>query len=405
MKKKGIRIGTVFFLIVATMLVTAIGTYYYVSQVINDIGRNQQMYQKLDLINSVISRNYVLSINLVDGYDDIINGIASGYIEGLGDEYSYYLDEKNFKAASAVTGVSNVGIGILYSYDPTTGGIKVDHPKVGSPAELAGIEKGDIILSIDGTNVTEDGYRRAAAKLSGESGSKVSLSILKSSNSELITVEITRMEYVPQTVSHRIIENGIGYIYINEFDKTTLSSFNAAVDQLTAKGAKGIVIDVRNNSAGDLSSVVDVLDRIMPSGIIVSVREQSSDTPTRYFSDDTNLMIPLTVIQNGNTAGVAEVFSAALRDTEKAVVVGTVSKGVGVGQRDIPLSDGTAIRLSAYEYVTPAGERFNGVGITPNIIVQLDEDKEALLPDLPEEDDVQLQMAVDQLKSMLGIQD
>ncbi len=405
MKKKGIRIGTVFFLIVATMVVTAIGTYYYVSQVINDIGRNQQMYQKLDLINSVISRNYVLSINLVDGYDDIINGIASGYIEGLGDEYSYYLDEKNFKSASAVTSISNVDIGILYSFDPATGGIKVDHPKEGSPAELAGIEKGDIILSINGTNVTEDGYRRAAAKLSGESGSKVTLSVLKASNSELATVEITRMEYVPQTVSHRIIENGIGYIYINEFDKTTLSSFNAAVDQLTAKGAKGIVIDVRNNSIGDFASVVDVLDRIMPSGIIVSVREQSSDTPTRYFSDDTNLMIPLTVIQNGKTAGVAEVFSAALRDTEKAVVVGTLSKGVGVGQRDIPLSDGTAIRLSAYEYVTPAGERFNGVGITPNIIVQLDEEKEDLFPNLPEEEDVQLQMAVDQLKSMLGIQD
>ena len=120
MKKKGIRIGTVFFLIVATMVVTAIGTYYYVSQVINDIGRNQQMYQKLDLINSVISRNYVLSINLVDGYDDIINGIASGYIEGLGDEYSYYLDEKNFKSASAVTSISNVDIGILYSFDPAT---------------------------------------------------------------------------------------------------------------------------------------------------------------------------------------------------------------------------------------------------------------------------------------------
>ena len=125
MKKKGIRIGTVFFLLVATMAVTAIGTYYYVSQIINDIGRNQQMYQKLDLINSVISRNYVLSINLVDGYDDIIDGMAAGYIEGLGDENSYYLDEKNFKAPSAVTGISGIDIGILYSFAPSTGGIKI----------------------------------------------------------------------------------------------------------------------------------------------------------------------------------------------------------------------------------------------------------------------------------------
>lgn len=405
MKKKGVRLGTVFFLIVATIVLTAIGTYYYVSQVINDIGRNQQMYQKLDLINSVISRNYVLSINLVDGYDDIINGMASGYIAGLGDEYSYYLDEKNFKAASAVTSGSYVDIGILYSFDPATGGIKIQLPKMGTPAYLAGLEAGDVILSIDGINVTEDGYRRAVAKLSGEPGTDVNLSVLKDSNGELLNVTITRMEYVPQTVSHRIIENGIGYIYINEFDKTTLSSFNAAVDELTAKGAKGIVIDVRNNGIGDFASVVEVLDRIMPSGIIVSVREQSSDTPTRYFSDDTNLMLPLVVIQNGNTAGVAEVFTSALRDTEKAIVVGTVSKGIGVGQRDIPLSDGTAIRLSAYEYVTPAGERFNGVGITPNIIVQLDADKESLLPNLPEEDDIQLEMAVSQLKTMLGIQD
>ena len=272
-------------------------------------------------------------------------------------------------------------------------------------AEIAGLEKGDIILSIDGTNVTEDGYRRAVAKLTGNAGSTVSLSVLKSSTSEIVDLEITRMEYVPQTVSYRIIENGIGYIYINEFDKTTLSSFNAAVDKLTETGAKGIVIDVRNNSVGDFASVVEVLDRIMPSGIIVSVREQSSDTPTRYFSDDTNLMLPITVLQNGETSGVAEVFTSALRDTEKAVVIGTTSKGMGVGQRDIALSDGTAIRLSVYEYVTPAGERFHGVGIAPNVIVQLEEDKEALLPNLPEEDDVQLQMAVDKLKSMLGIQE
>lgn len=405
MKRKGIHIGTVFFLIVATMFITAIGTYYYVSQVVNDIGRNQQMYQKLDLINSVISRNYVLSINLINGYDNIIDGIAAGYIEGLGDEYSYYLDEKNFKAASAVSSGSYVDMGIVYSYDPATGGIKVLLPKKGSPADVAGLQRGDVILSINGTNVTEDGYRRAVAKLSGEPGTTAELTVLRSGQSELMTVVVTRTEYIPQTVTSRVIENGIGYIYINEFDRSTLSSFNAAVDSLTAKGVKGLVIDVRNNAYGDFDSTVEVLDRIMPAGIIVSVREQSSDTPTRYFSDDTYLSLPLAVIQNGGTSGAAEVFSAALRDTEKAVVIGTISKGTGVGQRDIPLSDGTAIRLSAYEYVTPAGERFNGVGIEPNVIIQLDEDKEALLPDLPEEDDVQLQVAVQQVKTALGIQD
>ncbi len=402
--KKGIRLGTVFFLIVATAFVSAVATYYYVSSLVNDLGRNQTMYQKLDIINQVISRNYILSIDAVNGYDNIIDGIAAGYVEGLGDSSSYYLNEKNYKTSSITQDSNHIGIGIVYSYDTGTGCIAVDFAKYGSPARLAGIEKGDIIIEIDGVNVTEYGYKKAVAKLSGDEGSTVVLTVIRAGESDLLSFEIKRTSFVPETVQYRMIENNIGYIYINEFDRTTLTSFNVALEDLTNKGSKGLIIDVRFNACGDFDATIDVLDRIMPSGIIVSIREKSSDSLTPYFSDDKSVSYPIVVIQNEETSDVAEVFSAALRDTEQAVVVGTTTKGIGVGQRDIPLSDGTAVHLSTYEYVTPGGERFNGVGIAPNYVITLDSSKMERFEDLSVEEDDQLQMALTKLKELMGMQ-
>ena len=402
--KKGVRIGTVFFLIIVTAFVTAVATYFYVSSLVNDLERNQTMYRKLDIINQVISRNYILSIDAVDGYDNIIDGIAEGYIKGLGDSSSYYLNQKNYKSASITQDASHIGIGIVYSYDMGTGGIAVNFAKYGSPARLAGIQKGDVIIEINGVNVTEDGYKKAVARLSGDEGTVVTLTVVRAGESDLLTFDVTRNYFAPETVQYRLIENNIGYIYINEFDRTTLTSFNVAYEDLTNKGAKGLIIDVRFNSYGNFDSVTEVLDRIMPSGIMVSIREKSSDGLSLYFSDDKNIPLPIVVIQNEYTSDVAEVFSAALRDTEKAVVVGTQTKGMGVGQRDIPLSDGTAIHLSTYEYVTPGGERFNGVGISPNYVIAMDSSKAERFETLSTEEDDQLQFALTTLKELMGVQ-
>jgi carboxyl-terminal processing protease len=137
---------------------------------------------------------------------------------------------------------------------------------------------------------------------------------------------------------------------------------------------------------------------------MVSIREKSSDGLSLYFSDDKNISLPMVVIQNEYTSDVAEVFTAALRDTEKAVIVGTLTKGVGVGQRDIPLSDGTALHLSTYEYVTPGGERFNGVGVAPNYVITMDSSKADRFETLSLEEDDQLQFALTMLKELMGAQ-
>ena len=285
-----------------------------------------------------------------------------------------------------------------------TGGIAVDFAKYGSPARLAGIQKGDVIIEINGVNVTEDGYKRAVSRLSGDEGSVVTLTVVRAGESDLLTFDVTRNYFAPETVQYRLIENNIGYIFINEFDRTTLTSFNVAFEDLTNKGAKGLIIDVRFNASGNFDSVIEVLDRIMPSGIMVSIREKSSDGLQLYFSDDKNISLPIVVIQNEYTSDVAEVFTAALRDTEKAVIVGTLTKGIGVGQRDIPLSDGTAIHLSTYEYVTPGGERFNGVGVAPNYVITMEQSKAERFETLSTEEDDQLQFALTMLKELMGVQ-
>ncbi|MDF2684863.1 MAG: hypothetical protein K0S55_44 [Clostridia bacterium] len=402
--KKGVRYGTVFFLVVATAFVTAIATYFYLSMLIEDLGKNQQMYLKLDKVNQVVSRNYINTIDPLDGYDKILDGIVGGYINGLGDSYSYYLNQKNYKTSAFAVDGSFIDIGLRYSFDNATGGIKVDFAKNGSPAKMAGIQQGDIIIAIDGVNVTEDGYRRAAQRFMGEDGSIVEISVVRSGESDILSFNVRRSKFESQTVEYRMVESGIGYVFINEFDRTTLTDFTVALDDLTSKGAKGLMLDVRFNSGGDLDSAISVLDKIMPASIIVSLKEKSSSEPETYFSDDRHISLPMVVIQNSKTAGVAEVFSAALRDTEVARIIGTISMGMGVGQRDIPLSDGTAIRLSTYEYITPAGERFNKTGIEPTITSNLDIEKELRFFELTDEEDDQLQTALNQLKEMMGMQ-
>lgn len=400
MRKKGIRIGTVFFLIVATAFVTAVITYYYLSMVVADLGKNQQLYTKLNNVNKTVSTSYIGNIDPIDGYEAIIDGAVAGYIDGINDPYSYYLDEHNYKLSYLSD--DSVDIGVKTDYDYKNKGIKITFIKNGSPARNSELQVGDVILSIDGTTVSERGYRSSVQRLSGSIDSETVLSVYRESTDENLSITVTRTEYTPNTISYRLIENDIGYILIDEFDSSTFKSFSSAFAELLEKGAKGFVLDVRYCYSGDLENAVSILDMLTPSSIIVSVNEKSSSVPTLYRSDEKSVSVPLVVIQNAETSGVAEVFSGSLRDTGSAVIVGEVSAGLGLGQRDIVLGDGSAIHLSTYEYVLPSGEKFTGVGITPNFVSELSEDKKAVFESLTDEEDDQLQFALTKLREQIG---
>lgn len=400
MKKKGVRIGTVFFLIVATAFVTAIVTYYYLSMVVENLGRNQQLYNKLNNVNKIISTSYIGTIDPIDGYDDIIDGTVAGYIDGVGDEYSYYLDEHNYKVSYIAE--DSVDIGIKTDYDYKSKGIKVTFIKNGSPAQLSELKVGDVILSVDGTSVSERGYRSSVQKLSGAVDTEVALTVYRESTDSNLSITVTRTAYTPNTVTSRLISNDVGYILIDEFDNTTYKSFSSAFTSLLEKGAKGFIIDVRYCYSGDIDSAASILDMLTPSAIIFSVNEKSSSTPKLYNSDEKSVAVPLVVIQNAETSGVAEVFSGSLRDTASAVVVGEKTAGLGIGQSDIVLGDGSAIHLSTYEYILPSGEKFNGAGVAPNFVSELSEEKKDIFSSLTDEEDDQLQFALTKLREQIG---
>lgn len=404
MKKspKGIRYGTMFFLLVATVILTAIATYFYVSHKVDDLGRNQQIYTKLNKVNDLINKNYILPIDPVYGNDQILDGIVEGYVDGLDDEYSYYLNETNYRLSSNAAESSSVGIGIHAAFDKKSGGVFVDFVKQNSPAQTAGIKSGDIIVSVNGNDVTELGYRNAVAALNGTEGSEVILTLNREGDAAPLTLSVTRATFDPETVQYRLLESGIGYLFINEFDVSTVSEFSAAVDTLRAAGARGLVIDLRFNAGGDLSSALDVLDKVMPAGIMCSVKELSEKEQKTYYSDESHLNEKVVVLQNFATSDVAEVFTGALKDTGTASIVGDVSRGKGVGQRDIPLSDGTAIHISTYEYITPNGTQFNASGIAPDVSIALSEEKISGFFTLATADDDQLQSALQLLRTQLG---
>ena len=404
MKKapKGIRYGTMFFILVTAVILTVIATYFYVSSKVDNLGRNQQIYAKLNKVNDLINKNYILPIDPVYGNDLILDGIVEGYIDGLGDEYSYYLDETNYRLSSNVAESSSVGIGIRPAYDKNSGGVLVDFVKQNSPAQTSGIETGDVIVSVNGTDVTELGYRNAVAALSGAEGSEIVLTLTREGEAAPLTLSVTRAVFDPETVQYRLLESGIGYLFINEFDVSTVSEFSAAVETLRSAGARGLILDLRFNAGGDLSSALDVLDKVMPAGIMCSVKELGEENPTAYYSDEAHLSEKIVVLQNFATSDVAEIFTGALKDTQTASVVGDISRGKGVGQRDIPLSDGTAIHISTYEYITPNGAQFNEAGITPDVNVALSEEKISGFLTLTAADNDQLQAALQLLRTQLG---
>lgn len=400
MRKKGVRIGTVFFLVVATAFVTAIITYYYLSTVVENLGKNQQLYTKLNNVNKIISTSYIGTIDPLDGYDEIIDGAVAGYIDGVGDEYSYYLDEHNYKVS--YVSEDSVDIGVKTDYDYKSKGIKVTFIKNGSPAQTSELQIGDVILSVDGTTVADRGYRSSVQKLSGAVDSEVQLSVYRESTDSNLSITVRRSAYTPNTVSYRLISNDVGYIIIDEFDSTTYKSFSSAFTSLLEKGAKGFVLDVRSCYSGDFDSAIQILDILTPSAILASVSEKTSTTPKLYNSDDKSVSVPLVVIQNSETSGVAEVFSGSLRDTGSAVVIGEKTAGLGIGQSDIVLGDGSAIHLSTYEYILPSGEKFNGAGVAPNFVSELPDEKKEIFSTLTDEEDDQLQFALTKLREQIG---
>jgi carboxyl-terminal processing protease len=299
-------------------------------------------------------------------------GILKGIMYGLGDVYSGYYTVKEFNDVVTSTKGNFCGIGVMIRQNAEKGYVDVTDVLEGGSAIEAGIKIGDCIIGVDGKRIPEDVEAATAMDMvKGEAGTKVKLTILR--GEEILEFEITRKVIPVISVKYEMKEDKIGYIHLEQFTEASAKQFKDAVDALTEEGMSGLVIDIRNNPGGTLTSVLAITDYLMPEGLIM-YEEDKYGRKQEYRSTDAAAMlnVPCVILTNENSASAAEVFSGAMKDNKLATIVGKTTYGKGIVQTLRMLSDGTGLKYTVRHYFTPNGHDIHGVGIKPDIEVDLD---------------------------------
>lgn len=347
--------------------------------------------EKLGVIREVMDKYYLHADDIDD--EALTEGICAGYVSGLGDPYSaYYTEEEAKELLQGISGEYS-GIGAALSKNNETNAVTITNVYEDSPAEEAGMEEGDILLEVDGHEVTGEDLNQVVAWIKGEEGTEVKLHMLRDSQ-EMDLTAVRRMIEV-QTVTCEMKDSGVGYIRVSEFDAVTYEQFKDALKTLDDEGMKGLVIDLRSNPGGNLTVVLDMLGQILPKGTIVTT-ENRNGKDEEYYCDGTHEFTkPLAVLVNGYSASASEIFSGAVQDYKKGKIVGTTTYGKGVVQEVLGLSDGSYLKITISEYFLPSGRSIDKIGITPDVEVEYEPDEEN-----PEADN-QLERAIEVVREEL----
>ncbi len=332
--------------------------------------------------------------------EKLIDSVIAGYVAGTGDDYAAYYNTENFEALMTDYGGEMTGVGISVIYNPDYKLIEVINIMPDSPALEAGVQIGDLIAYIgeEKESVVELGYYPAVNKMQGKAGTEAVFTVLRGENyEEIVDFRITRAKVTELTVMYHVYgpDKTVGVIKITSFDAKTPEQFKAAVADLTKQGCTRLVVDLRYNPGGELNSIVNVLDYIVPEGPIVRIFDADDKQVDEFDSDKSELNIPMAVLVNGSTASAAELFTATVRDYQKAIIVGTKTYGKGCMQTTIPLSDYSAVSITYRMYNPPFSDNYHGVGIEPDVTVELDEAlSQKNIYKITDEEDNQLAAAV-----------
>jgi len=363
--------------------------------VVNSQNADKSEISKLKNVDSLLRNKYYLGINP----NTYIEGLISGMTNSLNDPYTVYFNReemKRYQENISKTEEEYSGIGTTITQDDK-GMFEIIEVFDNGAAQKAGIKEGDIFFKVDGEDVTiiKDSTVFTSL-LKGEPGKVVSLTMYRKSEDRYFTTKVT-LENIKHiyNISSKILDQNIGYINIKMFDEDIAKNFDEQVTSLKDKGMKGLIIDLRNNPGGSYDQVVEIADTLLPEGIIVYTEEKNG-TKKYEMSDKNEIGIPMTVLINGNSASASEVLAGALRDYKKATLVGTKSYGKGIVQSLISLPDGSGIKITIARYFTPLGECIHGIGINPDVKVEINEKYiKTSISQIPEGEDNQLNMAKD----------
>lgn len=352
---------------------------------------------KMELLEYLIEMYYMDEVSM----EELRTGAYRGMLEALGDPYSTYYTASEYDTLMESTSGTYCGIGAYVSQNMTTMIMTIVKPFVNGPAYAAGMLPGDVIYKVDGEDVTGMELSAVVAKMKGEAGTKVTVTVVRDGITEPIDLEITRAMIEVQTVEYEMLENRIGYILVSEFDEPTVQQFKDAIDSLKAEGMQALVIDLRDNPGGLLSSVVEMLDYLLPKdSLIVYTEDKYGDREEYRAKEATTFELPLTVLVNGNSASASEIFTGAVKDYGIGTIVGTTTYGKGIVQSVYPLSDGTAVKITVSRYFTPSGVCIHGIGVAPDVEVELAEELRQKVS-IAHEEDNQLQTAIQELLKKL----
>lgn len=326
---------------------------------------NDEVAEKIDEIYSYMNIYYYGDFEK----EDIYNSIYSGVLESLEDPYTVYYTPEEYEDMQVSTTGTYVGIGAGVSQNITTMEVTISKVYRGTPSEEAGLKNGDMILSVEGISATSVEVSELVQHIRGEAGTTVHMVIYRPSTGETLEFDVERRHVELPSIEGEMLEDGIGYIQITEFQQQTDEQFEVMVKQLQTQGAKGLIIDVRANPGGLLTTVVNLLDQVLPEGLLVYVEDKYGNRDN-YTSDADCLDLPIVVLTDENSASASEIFAGAMKDYEYATLVGKTTYGKGIVQNIIRLSDGDAMKITTAKYFTPKGNDIHKIGVVPDVEVE-----------------------------------
>ncbi len=352
-----------------------------------------QEISKLEYLEYLIEERFIGEFD----HTEIQDGAAAGMVDALGDEWSYYIPASQMQAHNEQMNNAYVGIGVTIVVREDVAGFEITKVNEGGPADEAGLLAGDMIVAIEGQTTEGMSTTEASALVKGEENTKVTLTIERVGES--FDVVATRKHVQTPVATHALLDGDVGLITIANFDDRCFDETKAAIETLLAEGALSLIFDVRYNPGGYKHELVKLLDYLLPAGPLFRSEDYKGKV-TVDESDANHLDIPMAVLVNGSSYSAAEFFAAALSEYEAAVIVGEQTYGKGYFQTTIPLGDGSAVGLSVGKYTTPNGVSLAGVGITPDVVVEVDEETAfgIYAGTLDPEADPQIQAAIDALK-------
>lgn len=347
---------------------------------------------KADMIESYLEKYYVDEVD----EEALEEMLCVGMMAGVGDKYTYYLSRENMEQYLENTNGNFDGIGIQV-YMTQEGEVVIGSVMEGKPAEEAGLLAGDVIIGVDGENMEGKQLSDVAAKIRGEEGTEVTLTVRRAGEAEPLDATMERVTVEVESVACRMLTEEIGYISISGFKANTYEQFEECLNELEQEGMQGLILDLRNNPGGLVRSVYQVGDALLPEGTMVYTLDKKGNRED-LKCDAEYLDIPLVLLVNENSASAAEILAGAVKDTGRGTLVGTQTFGKGLVQRLFTLPDGSGLNITVQKYYTPSGTSIHGIGIAPDVEAAAES---ATLTEIPTEEDTQLQKGLQVMREKL----